>query len=173
MCNPRAMSEHVVAAPPRGHGGESFPYAAGAQHAAEHEGAPWGWALWGLLQATAGQPLDVLLHARIHPAIGTSALAEATEMEMAVGGGAEARIAMADPSALLKRSGLDLSEVLAAPPREAGEEEEEAEAEAGAEAVAAAAAEAKAAGTAPPLAPKWIAHAVPTSPPESLSSDAR
>ena len=56
LCDADAMSAYVAAAPRK---------ELGAEASNEHEGAPWGWALWGLLHAITGLTLEALLAGRI------------------------------------------------------------------------------------------------------------
>ena len=92
-----------------------------------HAGPMWGWALWGALRAATGAPLDVLIRRGICSPLGLPTDPSATELTLSVPPEAAPRVVTHDPSPLLKRSGLDLSEILSAPPKEEEEEEEEEE----------------------------------------------
>ena len=120
VCDADAMA-HCVAAARAREGGAG----AGSD-------APWGWAMWGLLQSVSGgASVEALLADRICTPVGVPTHPATTELALAVPAGtaaAEARVAMHDASALMRRSGMDLAEVLTAPPPEA-EAEAEAEAE--------------------------------------------
>ena len=107
LCDTQLMVGHVAGA------------ASSASNGAQHEGLPWGCALWGLLQACTGQALPALLERRICARLGLPLEEAAAELLLSLppnsataAAACEARVVTHDASNLLKRSGLDLSEVL-------------------------------------------------------------
>ena len=107
LCDVSKMAQHVAASS-----------AAGSHHSGSHEGLPWGWALWGVLHGTVGETADTLLARRICAPLSIPTDPLSTEMTLHVPPGTPstmARVVMHDASAMMRRSGLDLAEVLASP----------------------------------------------------------
>ena len=94
--------------------------------------------MWGLLHACTGVSADTLIERHINAPLSIPSHPNTTELTLSLPPGTPAnaaRVAMHDASMLMRRSGLDLAEVLTNPPAEAEEEAEEEGA--GAEAAAA------------------------------------
>ena len=134
-----AMVAHVASAPMTAPGAPTGGSSADGG-GMRYEGLPWGCGLWGVLQACTGQPLPALLLGRICAPLGLPVEPEAAELLLSVpsspaaaAAACEARVVTHDASALLKRAGLDLSEVLttASAPEDEGDGPSDADVEAG------------------------------------------